>query len=185
MRKTFKLVGIAGSLVLTSVVLAGGSHEGGHGHEEEMGHGHAGTHRHDSWVNPPAAYASKAWDKWDDGQIGARGQQLYLQQCASCHGKEGRGDGPVAAGLAHKPADLTNHFHNAPGDGDGYLFWRISEGGQVPPFNAMQSAMPSFKHLSEDDRWAILTYVHQRFHGGFPKPHMQEAMHGGKDHHEH
>ncbi|RMG34928.1 MAG: hypothetical protein D6720_08255 [Gammaproteobacteria bacterium] len=74
--------------------------------------------------------------------------------------------------MAHKPADLTSHFHTAPGVGDGYLFWRISEGGTVAPFKGMQSAMPSFKHLSEADRWAILTYVHQRFHGGFPPRHM-------------
>jgi Cu/Ag efflux protein CusF len=85
-----------------------------------------------------------------------------------CHGTDGRGTGPGAVGLPHAPADLTHHFHRAPGDGDAYLFWRVSEGGQVEPFRSMQSTMPAFKTvLSEDQRWDVLAYVHVTFHGGF------------------
>lgn len=35
------------------------------------------------------------------------GRMLYLQNCASCHGDTGRGDGPAASGLGTTPADLT------------------------------------------------------------------------------
>jgi mono/diheme cytochrome c family protein len=35
------------------------------------------------------------------------GADLYLRYCASCHGPGGRGDGPVAASLKRRPADLT------------------------------------------------------------------------------
>jgi len=35
------------------------------------------------------------------------GQALYRRYCASCHGREGRGDGPVAPALGEKPTDLT------------------------------------------------------------------------------
>lgn len=35
------------------------------------------------------------------------GRTLYLRYCASCHGREGRGDGPVAPALGEKPTDLT------------------------------------------------------------------------------
>jgi Cu/Ag efflux protein CusF len=85
-----------------------------------------------------------------------------------CHGADGKGTGPVAKGLPHPPADLTHHFHRAPGDGDAYLFWRVSEGGQVEPFKASQSAMPAYKTiLSEDQRWDVLAYVHAEFHKGF------------------
>ncbi|MEZ5778317.1 MAG: c-type cytochrome [Paracoccaceae bacterium] len=35
------------------------------------------------------------------------GRALYADYCASCHGDSGRGDGPAAAGLTRKPADLT------------------------------------------------------------------------------
>lgn len=35
------------------------------------------------------------------------GRALYEAFCAACHGAEGRGNGPAAAGLARRPADLT------------------------------------------------------------------------------
>jgi mono/diheme cytochrome c family protein len=36
----------------------------------------------------------------------ARGRQLYLAYCASCHGLTGEGDGPVARALSTPPANL-------------------------------------------------------------------------------
>jgi mono/diheme cytochrome c family protein len=36
-----------------------------------------------------------------------QGQQLYIQYCASCHGKDGRGNGPVSPYLKIKVPDLT------------------------------------------------------------------------------
>lgn len=35
------------------------------------------------------------------------GQNIHLRYCAACHGKEGRGDGPLASSLSRKPPDLT------------------------------------------------------------------------------
>ena len=35
------------------------------------------------------------------------GRPLYLRYCAACHGRQGRGDGPVAPALEEKPTDLT------------------------------------------------------------------------------
>jgi mono/diheme cytochrome c family protein len=35
------------------------------------------------------------------------GAEMYKTWCASCHGAEGKGDGPVAAALKKPPADLT------------------------------------------------------------------------------
>jgi mono/diheme cytochrome c family protein len=35
------------------------------------------------------------------------GRTLYVRYCASCHGRDGRGDGPVAPALGQKPTDLT------------------------------------------------------------------------------
>jgi mono/diheme cytochrome c family protein len=37
----------------------------------------------------------------------ASGQQIYAAYCASCHGLEGKGDGPAAAALRTPPTDLT------------------------------------------------------------------------------
>jgi mono/diheme cytochrome c family protein len=35
------------------------------------------------------------------------GQEMFTSYCAPCHGRQGRGDGPAAAALNPKPADLT------------------------------------------------------------------------------
>lgn len=36
------------------------------------------------------------------------GEQAYMDNCASCHGVTGEGDGPSANQLAAKPTDLTS-----------------------------------------------------------------------------
>jgi mono/diheme cytochrome c family protein len=38
----------------------------------------------------------------------ASGQQMFNNYCATCHGKEGRGNGPVASAMKKAPADLTS-----------------------------------------------------------------------------
>ena len=37
----------------------------------------------------------------------AAGQERFLRYCASCHGREAMGGGPVASALRRPPADLT------------------------------------------------------------------------------
>jgi cytochrome c oxidase cbb3-type subunit 2/cytochrome c oxidase cbb3-type subunit I/II len=39
----------------------------------------------------------------------ARGRTLYAENCASCHGPRGAGDGPGAASLVPAPSDLSGH----------------------------------------------------------------------------
>lgn len=48
--------------------------------------------------SPPAAAADFA---------AMSGEQLYARFCASCHGAQGRGDGPVASSFAIEVPDLT------------------------------------------------------------------------------
>jgi len=139
--------------------------QGGHGHTSEDAH-----HQHGEWVDPPEAYAGKVSDKWADADAIARGEEVYNEQCIACHGADGQGTGPMAQALSHPPADLTNNFHTAPGNGDAYLFWRVSEGGTVEPFKSQGSAMPAFKNvLSPGERWDVLAYVHTFFHQGLAK----------------
>jgi copper transport protein len=81
----------------------------------------------------------------------ARGRELYEQQCVSCHGQSGRGDGPLAASLRPRPADFRVHM--AAGHTDGELFTWLSKG--VPG-----TAMPPFEgQLSETDRWHLVNFI--------------------------
>jgi len=43
------------------------------------------------------------------------GDSLYRTYCASCHGREARGDGALAASLRVRPADLTRLAKNSGG----------------------------------------------------------------------
>lgn len=82
----------------------------------------------------------------------ARGATVYAANCAMCHGEEGRGDGPAAAGLLVRPANLTEAhlFAHSPGD----LFWWISNGhGAMPGFAAV---------LSPDERWDAINFIRAR-----------------------
>jgi mono/diheme cytochrome c family protein len=170
-------------LMLTMLALLGGfqvaadQRPGKHEHNDKAPHGKKtdahehtgdGSHQHPWWETPPVEYASARSNRWGDAAAVARGEQLFQTYCLMCHGTDGKGTGPMAKTLPHPPADLTHHFHRASGDGDAYLFWRVSEGGQVEPFKSSHSAMPAFKTvLNDDQRWDVLAYVHTQFHKDF------------------
>ena len=136
-----------------------------HGHSEKEA-----QHRHKKWIDPPENYADKKSLLWADVSAIQRGEAIYQSQCLSCHGADGQGTSPVSSSLSHLPADLTNNFHTAPGYGDAYLFWRVSEGGAVEPFKSQNSAMPAYKNLlSESERWDVLAYIHAFFHQGLAR----------------
>ena len=83
-----------------------------------------------------------------------RGVEIYEQNCTTCHGDGGMGDGPAGQHLDPPPAPLA---HSARMLGDDYLFWRISEGGGHEPFS---SAMPRWQDVLDDsDRWDVINYV--------------------------
>jgi putative copper export protein/mono/diheme cytochrome c family protein len=83
-----------------------------------------------------------------------RGQVLFGQSCAACHGPQGDGNGPLAGGLRTKPADLTMPHLWEHSDGD--LFWWLSHGVDDPEGGL---AMPGFPGLSDADRWALIDYI--------------------------
>ena len=51
----------------------------------------------------------KAKSKQEPGRLigSLKGVDIYRAHCASCHGMEGKGDGPVASALTTRPPDLT------------------------------------------------------------------------------
>jgi mono/diheme cytochrome c family protein len=155
------------SVIVSGMLLAAGEHEQ-HQHSQPVEHGRHDTHKHQEWPAAPAHFAGKISHRWGDPGAIERGKPLYDTHCTVCHGADGRGTTAFAKTLPHQPADLMHHFHLYPGDGDAYLFWRVSEGGTVEPFKSGGSLMPAFNTvLSEDERWDVLAYVCAEFHMGF------------------
>ena len=80
-----------------------------------------------------------------------RGAQLFQAQCATCHGPQGRGDGPLAPNLDPKPTALADHLR-ARERSLFALHQIITNGVNGTP-------MTSFGALPEDDRWALAFFV--------------------------
>jgi mono/diheme cytochrome c family protein len=80
------------------------------------------------------------------------GAALFPQNCAACHGADGRGDGPAAHSLPVPPANLTAAHLWMHADGE--LFWWLAHGIQAPDGGP---AMPGFADtLSDDQRWDLI-----------------------------
>lgn len=87
------------------------------------------------------------------------GEALYLLNCSGCHGKQGKGNGPIAEFLFPKPRNFTSGsfafrttpYSQMPSDDD--LLKTIAEG-------IRWSAMPPFRNrLSIEERKAVLAHV--------------------------
>jgi len=128
-------------------------HMGGDMHENEDDHGASMDHMH---VNAPDEFASLENPFAVDHEVIEAGEETFNTLCATCHGSEGKGDGPGAAELDPKPADLSDGIMMS-SLSDGYLFWRVSKGGAIEPFN---SAMPAWEEgLTEEKRWQVISYI--------------------------
>lgn len=99
-------------------------------------------------------------DRVNPYQHGDGSPELFAEHCASCHGDEGRGDGPLADQGWPTASDLTR-LGGATLDDD-YLYFRVSEGGGFFPYN---STMPRLEGvLSEDQIWRVIAYVQSSAH---------------------
>ena len=81
----------------------------------------------------------------------AAGQQLYLRQCASCHGKDGQG-GPGNDLIPAAPGLLGDHWDH--GSTDGAIFANIRN-GIAPDFNMV----PFKDKLKDDEIWSVVNYI--------------------------
>ncbi len=80
----------------------------------------------------------------------AHGKTQFEQQCASCHGATGNGQGPAAAGLNPKPRNFMAAEGWKNGRKPTAVFKTLTQGlGQMPVFSS----------LPTDDRWALAHYV--------------------------
>jgi mono/diheme cytochrome c family protein len=113
-----------------------------------MGPGMMGRHH----ATIPAEYSQMTSPIEADAASISRGQAIYNQHCATCHGESGMGDGPAGAALDPPASPIA---HTSQMLADDYLFWRLSEGGAT-----FKTAMPAWKDiLDENQRWDVLHYV--------------------------
>ncbi|HET8571824.1 MAG TPA: copper resistance protein CopC [Candidatus Limnocylindria bacterium] len=84
-----------------------------------------------------------------------RGRDVYMANCASCHGSDGDGNGPTAVGMLPAPGPLGSAVR---GSSDGQLSYVITNG-------VSGTRMPGFATiLSENDRWDLVNYLRATFH---------------------
>ena len=82
----------------------------------------------------------------------AAGAQLYAEHCASCHGIDGRGDGPQARNLDPAPFD----FHDPARQNQRSVHALYN----VVTLGLDGTAMPAFAAtLNDDERWALAFHV--------------------------
>jgi mono/diheme cytochrome c family protein len=96
----------------------------------------------------------------------ARGKTLFETNCLSCHGAEGKGNGPVGMALTPPPRDFTKGEFKFDTDKDGKtgtdtdLFNVITNGAAAYGGSAM---MAPWGHLPEQDRQDLIAYI-RTFH---------------------
>ncbi len=102
----------------------------------------------------------KAWRKanpeWDTRL--RKGEELYVENCAPCHGAEGRGNGEAAQWLRIRPRDFTRAKYryrsttvgNRPLDGD--LYRTLYRG--LPG-----TSMPDWRKLGDENLWILVDYL--------------------------
>ncbi len=107
----------------------------------------------DPWKAPSTANALKD-PLVGDAKAAVKGGRVFNALCWTCHGMRGEGDGPNAALLHKRPADLG--AANVQGQSNGELYWKVTHG---------RGEMASYEQvLSREDRWAVVHYLRTLTH---------------------
>lgn len=80
----------------------------------------------------------------------AVGRSLYTAQCVACHGRGGKGDGPAAAALNPRPANLTDAARMA----------KVPDDSLVQVITTGRGGMPGYgKILTSEQIRAVVAYL--------------------------
>ena len=93
----------------------------------------------------------------------AAGEQIYRHNCAGCHGAKGEGDGPGAAGLLPKPANLSVHEYAQ--ERLSFTLWNGVSG----------AAMPAWRDVPAAELAKAAAFVRTLYSAG-PEPALPEAV---------
>jgi high-affinity iron transporter len=81
----------------------------------------------------------------------ARGAALYAQNCAACHGATGAADTPAAASLNPRPVAFADHARAR--ERSLFAYYQVIDQGLEG------TAMQSFRHLPDADKWALAFHI--------------------------
>lgn len=109
-----------------------------------------GIHSSNENDNPGSKKITLSSVSFEDSVL-TQGQNLYEQYCVTCHGRNGRGQGPAAPVMTPRPTNFqSEEAQKLTAD---YMFKVISEGQQ-------ERGMPAWSgRLSKSERWAIISYI--------------------------
>ncbi|MBX2860499.1 MAG: cbb3-type cytochrome c oxidase subunit II [Vampirovibrio sp.] len=108
------------------------------------------------WINGPQEYRDKyhvisELVDVDSSAAANAGRGIYMQNCAVCHGVQGKGNGPVSATMAKKPANFTRPYYAA--YSNDMWYWRVAEG-------VAGTRMPRWKKsLSDEDMLYLVAFL--------------------------
>lgn len=88
----------------------------------------------------------------------SNGSVFFSQNCTSCHGPQGQGNGILAKTLPKPPADLLTEPHTARHTAGDFFHWLT--------YGIAETGMPGFSgNLAEEDRWDVVNYLHAMSRG--------------------
>ena len=104
-------------------------------------------------------------DSGSTAQASPTGGEIFVSNCAACHGAAGEGqpDWHIRNADGTLPPPPLNGDGHTWHHGDGLLYRIVSQGGKMledPRYPGFKSAMPAFgDHLSREEIIGVLTYV--------------------------
>lgn len=106
-------------------------------------HGHGDQH----WESPASAKKVKNPVNATRRSVN-KGEVLFMNSCASCHGNNADGKGPLSKSLSTEPTNLQAMSGMHP---DGDFAWKIANGN---------GAMPAWKDsIKQKDIWNLVNYI--------------------------
>lgn len=106
----------------------------------------------------PAEIAAATQKRMESMALYFKGQRIFENQCAPCHGATGKGNGPWSTTLENKPRNFRS----------GIFKFRTTPYGKLPSDDDLRrtirsgisgTAMPTFQKLPDSDLDAIVVYV--------------------------
>jgi cytochrome c oxidase cbb3-type subunit II len=114
----------------------------------------------------------------DSPQAVARGQKLFADNCAACHGPEGRGEQDIA------PSVIDEVFLGEPGDGSDGAYFAIISGGSDAKAAIGRKGLPDGGmtafggQIANEDIWALISFLRaQKAHEAREAPRMEQVEH--------